>query len=33
MAPSGKLYRHVADGGWLVIFDHDADSRYGRTMG
>ena len=27
------LYRHVADDGWLVIFDHDADSRYGRTMG
>jgi hypothetical protein len=23
----------VADGGWLVVFDHDADSRYGRTMG
>ena len=28
-----QLYRHVADGGWLVIFDHDAASRYGRTMG
>jgi SAM-dependent methyltransferase len=28
-----EMYRHVAPGGWLVIFDHDAGSRYGRTMG
>ncbi len=27
------LFRHVAPGGWLVVFDHDAASRYGRTMG
>jgi SAM-dependent methyltransferase len=28
-----EMYRHVAPGGWLVIFDHDAGSRYGRIMG
>jgi len=28
-----EMYRHVAPGGWLVIFDHDAGSRYGRVMG
>lgn len=32
-AAVAKLYGHVEAGGWLVIFDHDADSRYGRTMG
>lgn len=28
-----QMFRHVAPGGWLVVFDHDAGSRYGRTMG
>jgi len=32
-AAVAKLYGHVEAGGWLVIFDHDAGSRYGRTMG
>jgi SAM-dependent methyltransferase len=32
-AAVAQLYGHVAEGGWLVVFDHDADSRYGRTMG
>ena len=27
------MFKHVTPGGWLVIFDHDAASRYGRTMG
>jgi SAM-dependent methyltransferase len=27
------MLRHVAPGGWLVVFDHDAASSYGRTMG
>jgi SAM-dependent methyltransferase len=27
------LYDHVAPGGWLLIFDHDRRSRYGRVMG
>ncbi len=28
-----ELYEHVAPGGWLVIFDHDRRSKYGRVMG
>lgn len=27
------MFEHVAPGGWLVIFDHDRRSRYGRVMG
>jgi len=27
------MFDHVAPGGWLVIFDHDSRSRYGRVMG
>ena len=27
------MFKHVTPGGWLVIFDHDAASRYGRSMG